>query len=98
MLFLIFIHPKEALKEVTKNLEMNSFYIVCHIIKHAHRIEPKFTNREILHVLHHPLSLGEILKFYHLLLPNIFLWLLGQIPSSLLVPTIRLLGKLKKAI
>ena len=89
---------KPYLPYLTKNLEMNSFYIACHIIKHAHRIEPKFSNQEIQNVLHHPLSFWEIIKHHPLVFPNFFLWLLGQMPSSIFVPTIRLLGKLKKTI
>ena len=81
-----------------KNLEMNSFYIACHVIKNTHRINPGFSNQEIQDILHHPLSLLNILKFGHLKLMNIALWLLGRMPLFLFLPTIRLLGKLKKAI
>jgi glycosyltransferase involved in cell wall biosynthesis len=81
-----------------KNLEMNSFYIACHIIKNAHRIDPCFSNQEIQNILHHPLSLWNILHFGHLKLINIALWSLGRMPLFFFLPTIRLLGKLKKAI
>lgn len=81
-----------------RNLEMNSFYIACYIIKNAHRIEPVFSNQEIQNILHHPLSLWDILKFGHLKLTNIILWLLGRMPLFLFFPTIRLLGKQKNAI
>lgn len=81
-----------------KNLEMNSFYIACHVIKNTHRIEPRFSNQEIQNILHHPLPLWDILEFGHLKLMNIILWLLGRMPLFLFLPTIRLLGKLKKAI
>ena len=81
-----------------KNLEMNSFYIVCHVMKYARRIEPRFSNQEIQNILHHPLPLWDILEFGHLKLMNIILWLLGRMPLFLFFPTIWLLGKLKKAI
>ena len=81
-----------------KNLEMNSFYIVCHVMKYARRIEPRFSNQEIQNILHHPLSLWDILEFGHLKHLNIILWLLGRMPLFLFFPTIWLLGKLKKAI
>lgn len=81
-----------------KNLEMNSFYIACHIIKNAHRIDPCFSNQEMQDILRHPLSLWNILNFGHLKLMNIALWMLGRMPLFLFLPTIRLLGKLKKAI
>lgn len=89
---------KPYLPYLTKNLEMNSFYIACHIIKHAHRIVPAFTNREIQNVLQHPMALGDILKFRHLIFPNLLLWLLGRMPLFMFLPTIILFGKLKKAI
>lgn len=79
-----------------KNLEMDSFYIVSHIMKHASRIEPLFTNHEIQKILHHPLSLLEIIKFRHLMLPNIVLCLLGCLPVFLLNSSIWLIGKVKK--
>lgn len=81
-----------------KNIEINSFYIACHIIKHAHRIDPAFTDMEIRDVLLHPLSLRDILKFAHLVMPNLFSWLLGRMPLFVFIPTIFLLGKFKKAI
>ena len=81
-----------------KNIEMNSFYISCYVIKYSHHIEPKFSNKENQNILHHPLSLWDILKFDHLKFVYILFWLLGCMPLFMFFPTIRLLGKLKKAI
>ena len=81
-----------------KNLEMNSFYIACHVIRNAHRIDPCFSNQEIQNILQHPLALWDILEFGHLKFMNIILWLLGRMPLFLFLPTIRLVGKMKKAI
>lgn len=81
-----------------KNLEMNSFYISCYVIKYSHRIEPKLSNQENQNILHHPLPLWDILKFDHLKFVNILFWLLGRMPLFIFLPTIKLLGKLKKAI
>lgn len=89
---------KDYLPYLCKNLQMNSFYIVCHILKHSHRIEPKFTNQEVLGILLHPLSFLDIIKFRYLLFPNLFLWLLGRMPFILFMPSVWLLGKLKKVI
>lgn len=89
---------KHYLPYLCKNLEMNSFYIVCHIIKYARRIEPSFTNREIRAILHHPLSFWEIIKFRHLMIQNLILWLFGKLPIVATIPSIWLLGKVKRVI
>lgn len=81
-----------------KNLELNSFYISYYVIKHSHLIEPKFSNEEKQNILHHPLSLSDILKFEHLKFVNLLFWLLGSMPLFILLPTIKLFGNLKKAI
>lgn len=81
-----------------KNLEMNSFYVACHIIKHIHNIVPRFSNQEIQAILHHPLSFVDIIKFRHLMFPNLLLWLLERMPLFLFLPILKFLGKLKKAI
>ncbi len=81
-----------------KILEISSFYISCYIIKHSHCIEPKISNQENQNILHHPLSLCDIFKFENLKFVNILFWLLGCMPLFIFFPTIRLLGKLKKAI
>lgn len=89
---------KSYLPYLCKNLEMTSFYIVCHIIKNSHRIAPKFTYREMSAVIDHPLSFSEILRFRQIMIPNLLLWLLGTMPIPLFIPFIWLIGKLKKAI
>lgn len=94
----LLLKGKAYLPYLCKDLEMNSFYIVCHIIKYARRLEPSFTNREIRAILHHPLSIWEIIKFRHLMIHNLFLWLLGTMPIVLTIPSIWLLGKVKKVV
>lgn len=92
------LKEKSYLPYLCKNLEMNSFYIVCHILKYARRIKPSFTIHEMQRVLRHPFSFWEILNFRHLLLPNTILWLLGSMPIFLFLPSVWLIGKQKKAI
>jgi len=80
------------------NLEMSSFYIVCHILKHGRRISPSFTYPELRGVLRHPLRLADILRLpskrFHILV----LWLLGSLPVPVFVPAVWVMGKLKRAI
>ncbi len=80
------------------NLELNSFYIVCHILKNAHLIAPGFSHHEMRDVLCHPLSLSDILRFRSLLLQNLLFWLIGRLPIPLFSVSVKVLGKLKKAI
>lgn len=80
------------------NLEMNSFYVVCHILKHKDKIVPAFTSRELQSIIFHPLGLRSVLFFHDMKFSNLFLWLLGRLPVFLFVPFVWLIGKLKKAI
>lgn len=80
------------------NLEMNSFYIVCHVLKHKAQILPVFTPHELQAAVRHPLSLRSVLSFHDKKLSNLCFWLLGRMPLPLFIPSIWLMGKLKKAI
>lgn len=80
------------------NLEMSSFYIVCHILKHVRRISPSFSYSEMRDVLCHPMTLSEILSFRVRLLQNLVFWLLCRLPAPLFVLSVWVLGKVKRAI
>ena len=80
------------------NLELNSFYIVCHIMKHARSISPTFKYREMRDIIRHPLMLVDVLRFHSMLLQNLLFWLLGKLPVPLFAISVRALGKLKRAI
>ena len=89
---------KRFLPYLCYNLEMNCFYMVCHIIKHSNRIVPSFTFCEMRNILSYPLPLRCLLCFREKLLPNLFMWLLGHTPMPLFKVLIWFLGKLKGAI
>ena len=93
-----YLAGKPYLPYLCYNLEMSSFYIICHIIKHSTRISPAFTYREMRQVLLSPLSLWQHLHYREKLLENLLMWLLGHLPIMMFRPFIWLLGKLKKAI
>lgn len=80
------------------NLEMSSFYIVCHIIKHSSQITPVITYNEMRQMLHSPLPLHVLIRYRQKLLANVLMLLLGHLPLPLFKPSIWLLGKMKKAI
>lgn len=80
------------------NLEMNSFYIVCYILKNYKRIKPVISYSEMSNILSHPLKIMDILRFRHKLLQNLFWGVLNYLPSALNVLVVKLLGMIKKTI
>lgn len=92
------LRGKKYLPWLCFNLEMNSFYIVCHILKHAERIVPQFSAAELCAVIRHPLGLADVLRFRRKLVANLGFLLLGRLPLPLFVPAVRLLGRLKHSL
>jgi glycosyltransferase involved in cell wall biosynthesis len=89
---------KSYLPYLCYNLEMNSFYIVCYVLKSSNRIFPPISNSEIRYILQHPLSLKEILCFRRKLFHNMFFWLLSRMSFPLMISCVKLLGKYKRVI
>ena len=80
------------------DLEMNSFYMVCYVLKHCQRIVPAISYSEMQEILYYPLGIKEIMLFRHKLIQNLFFMVLSYLPSSISVFIVWLLGKLKKSI
>ena len=80
------------------NLETNSFYIVCYILKNYLRIAPKFLDSEMRVILSYPLSVWKIIRFRHKRLYNLMYCGLAHMPSFLSLFFIKFLGKIKKVI
>ena len=74
------------------------FYMVCNILKRGKYIHPPFTFEEIRTLMSHPATFKEICSFRHVRIKNLLLYLIGKLPPSLCVGTIRFLGKMKKII
>lgn len=89
---------KSFLSYYCYDLEMNSFYIVCYILKYYQRIVPTISKSEMHKVLWYPVNVWQILQFRHRRLQNLFFWGLSHLPSSLSLFFVRLLGKIKKVI
>lgn len=79
------------------NLEINSFYIVCYLLRTSHKIVPAFTYQEMRSIMRHPMQFGDILRSKHKVVANIVFYLLSKMPIFLFVPAIWLIGKLKGA-
>lgn len=80
------------------NLQMNSFYIVCHVLKYRRRIVPQISNKELRHVMRHPMPLSEILHFRHKRLTNCALWVVAHLPIPLFMLVVKCVGKMKKVL
>lgn len=80
------------------NVVMNSFYMVCQLIKIRNCITPPFSDEELKSIMYHPLSLGEIFRSHRKLVGNLVLWTISRFPLWLFMPTIKLMGKIKKVL
>ena len=89
---------KNYLPYLCYNLEVSSFYIVCHIYRNANKIYPRFTFLEMRDILRHPLIISKIMEFKNLKVTNLCLWFLANLPIPLFIAIIWLVGKNKKAI
>lgn len=89
---------KPYLPYLCYNLERDSFYAVCKIMRNSRWITPKVSLSEMRSILRHPLSIIEMLRFEYKMLPNFMFGIIGNLPIPFFLPSIWLLGKLKRAI
>ncbi len=92
------LHRKNYLPFLCKNLEVNSFYISCYVVKHASRIVPSISNIELQQYIKHPLSLRTILSFSKMKWVNVFFYMLNKVPNMLFISIIKIIGKKKGVI
>ena len=89
---------KPYLPYLCYNLEMNSFYVICHVLKHSNRITPSFSHSELHQFLKFPLPLRDILRPGKRFTANLTLWMVAHLPLFLFVPVVRILGKAKNVL
>ena len=92
------LRGKNYLPYLCYNLEMSSFYVVCHVLKHYKRILPPITHQELREVMDFPLRLSEVLCLRKRFSSNLGMWLISHLPISIFVPAMKFAGKLKKVI
>ena len=80
------------------NLEMNSFYIICYILKHRYKIEQTFSRRELRDYMHFPVGFSKILFFKRKRISCLMLWIIAHLPRLLFILVIRGIGKIKRII
>lgn len=77
------------------NLEMNSFYIVCYVLKHRHKISQVIIDKDLQSYMHSPIGFSKILLFRKKKTSCLVLWMLAHLPAYLFVYSIRWIGKIK---
>ena len=80
------------------NLQMNSFYIVCHVLKHRQRILPPILNRELRQIMRHPMLFRNLMSLKRKRLQNIMLWLIAHLPTLFFMPVVKMMGRVKKVL
>ncbi len=92
------ISDKPYLPYLCYNLEMNSFYVLCYIIKYYKRISPKVTYQEMRKIISHPFGLSDIMLFRHKHIQNLFFGILTYLPSTLSIFIVRVVRIIKKTL
>lgn len=77
------------------NLEMNSFYIVCYILKYRYKIKQGVGCVELRDIMHFPVGFFKILLFKKKKVVSLTLWIIAHLPSYMFVYSIRCIGKMK---
>ena len=78
------------------NLEVNSFYVVCYVLKYRHKIQQPISYKELRDYMHFPVDLSELLLFKNKRLQCLALWMIAHLPLLIFVFVIRGLGKIKR--
>jgi glycosyltransferase involved in cell wall biosynthesis len=76
--------------------QMNSFYMICYILKYREKISPGISVLELYQKMQHPLNLRSIITFRYKRNSNVLLWLIARLPVSLFIVVVYLLGKIKR--
>ncbi len=77
------------------NLEMNSLYIVCYILKYRHKIKQIVKFVKLRDFMHFPVGFMKILLFKKKKIKCLSLWIIAHLPSNMFVFSIRAIGKMK---
>ena len=77
------------------NLEVNSFYIVCYVLKYRHKIQKPICYKELRDYMRFPVGLFQILLFKRKRTSCLALWIIAHLPSCLFINVIRWIGKMK---
>lgn len=92
------LRDKSYAADFCYSLQMNSFYIVCHVLKHRQRISPPILNRELRQIMRHPMPFRNLMNLNRKWLQNMTIWLVARLPTPLFMPIVVTMGKIKKVL
>ena len=87
---------KPYLSYLCYNLEMNSYYIVSHILKHQEHISPRFTHAEMQSILFYPMGFSDVVNFRHKTLLNLFFLTVAKLPPILALVCVKIVDIIKR--
>lgn len=76
---------------------MMDLYVAIHVLKHRKHIQPYVSDSDICQMMSHPAKFSQIIHFHQARVRNLFLFVIGKLPSHLCVKAIQMLIKLKKS-
>ena len=72
------------------NLEVNSFYIVCYVLKYRYKIQQSISYKELRDYMRFPVGFSKLLLFKNKRLQCLNLWIMAHLPSSLFICIVRI--------
>ena len=75
------------------NLAMNSFYIICYVLKHRQRITPSFSDKELRLCMHFPLPFRKLICYKHKRGSNSILWIVSHLPTPIFMLLVKMFGR-----
>ena len=89
---------KDFLPYLCYNLEMNSFYIVCYVLKYRHKIQQSINYEELRDYMRFPVDISKLLLFKNKRFQCLALWIIAHLPPYMFVYSIRCIGKIKNVL
>ena len=86
---------KDFLPYLCYNLEMNSFYIVCYVLKYSYKIQQSINYKELRDYMRFPVDVSKLLLFKNKRFQCLALWIIAHLPSYIFVLSIQWIGKMK---
>jgi hypothetical protein len=74
------------------------FYVIAGIFRNESKLSAPISHREIRDAIHHPLSLKDIINFKNYKGTNLLFWIIGNLPSSLSVFSLKIIARLRHLI
>ena len=86
---------KSYLPQRCLNVLRTDIYMMCYILKNAHKITPSFSRQELKTIMTHPATLSEIMDFPHERIKNLMFYLFSKLPARMVVWIMTVIGKSK---